>query len=293
MIKLFKRDPIQTPLQVIPYQRRHRQAVRELLFRHEHTHTHLDWQETDAWLDSQEGPVRLAWQGARLVGVIGASEPLDGTCWLRLLAVHDTAHTGGVLAALWDDMRVELARLGVTSASLLMLREWLFDGVGALGFSFAEEIVTLRRADMDTPPEMLPPGVMLRPARLDDLEPIVRVDHAAFKAPWQMTRRELWQAERMAAHYTVALLDGVIMGYQICTVYFEGAHLARLAVDPRAQGMGVGMALLNGALRHFARRGLNAMTVNTQQSNERSQRLYMRAGFRHNGYNMPVWTAQV
>jgi ribosomal protein S18 acetylase RimI-like enzyme len=76
-------------------------------------------------------------------------------------------------------------------------------------------------------------------------------------------------------------------------VYFEGAHLARLAVDPRAQGMGVGAALLNGALRHFARRGLNVMTVNTQHSNDRSQRLYLRAGFRHNGYNMPVWMAEV
>lgn len=293
MIKLLRRDPIQTPLQVIPYQRRHRQAVRELLFRHEHSHTHLDWQETDAWLDSQEGPVRLAWQGARLVGVIGASEPLEGTCWLRLLAVHDAVHTDGVLSALWGDMQVELARLGVVSAALLMLRDWLFDHAGALGFSFAEEIVTLRRADQDPPPEMLPAGLMLRAARPDDLEAVVRVDHAAFAVPWQMTRRELYQAERMAAHYTVAVLDGAIMGYQICTVYFEGAHLARLAVDPRAQGMGVGGALLAGALRHFARRGLFAMTVNTQSRNERSQRLYLRAGFRHNGYNMPVWMADV
>jgi [ribosomal protein S18]-alanine N-acetyltransferase len=293
MIKLLKRDPIHVPLQVIPYQRRHRQAVRELLFRHEHTHTHLDWQETDAWLDSEEGPVRLAWQGARLVGVIGASEPLDGTCWLRLLAVHDAAHTDGVLGALWGDMRLELAHLGVATASLLMLRDWLFDHAGALGFRFTEEIVTLRRSDQPAPPEMLPPGVMLRLARPDDLEPVVRVDHAAFKAPWQMTRRELHQAERMSAYYTVALVDGAIMGYQICTVYFEGAHLARLAVDPRAQGMGVGAALLNGALRHFARRGLNVMTVNTQHSNDRSQHLYLRAGFRHNGYNMPVWMAEV
>ncbi len=66
-----------------------------------------------------------------------------------------------------------------------------------------------------------------------------------------------------------------------------------MAVDPREQGMGVGGALLGGALRHFARRGLFAMTVNTQSRNERSQRLYLRAGFRHNGYNMPVWMADV
>jgi ribosomal-protein-alanine N-acetyltransferase len=293
MIKLLRRDPIHTPLQVTPYGRRHRQAVRELLFRHERVHTHLDWQETDAWLDSEEGPVRLVWQGARLVGVIGASEPLGRTSWVRLLAVHDAAHTDGVLAALWGDLRRELCALGVERVALLMLRDWLFDHAEALGFCFAEEIVTLRRANQDAPPEMLPAGLLLRVGRPDDLDPVVRVDHAAFAAPWQMTRRELYQAERMAAYYTVALLDGAVMGYQICTVYFEGAHLARLAVDPRAQGMGVGAALLHGALRHFARRGLYNMTVNTQHSNERSQRLYLRAGFRHNGYNMPVWMADI
>jgi ribosomal-protein-alanine N-acetyltransferase len=133
----------------------------------------------------------------------------------------------------------------------------------------------------------------IRLARAEDLPIMAQVDQAAFSPPWQMTLAEVRQAERISATCTVAQYEKQVVGYQLSTLYFDGAHLARLAVTPDMQNKGVGSALLSDVLRTFARRGVYSMTVNTQARNEISQRLYLRHDFRHNGYNLPVWMAQL
>jgi ribosomal protein S18 acetylase RimI-like enzyme len=62
-----------------------------------------------------------------------------------------------------------------------------------------------------------------------------------------------------------------------------------LAILPAAQGQGVGAQLLSDMVMRFTRRGFRSFTVNTQETNERSQRLYQRFGFVRNGYDLPVW----
>ena len=84
-----------------------------------------------------------------------------------------------------------------------------------------------------------------------------------------------------------------IIGYQVCTLYRDGAHLARLAVHPGYQGRGIGSVLLNDVLRRFFKRRVYTMTVNTQVSNHRSQHLYQRYGFERNGYDLPVWSIRL
>ncbi|MDZ4765455.1 MAG: GNAT family N-acetyltransferase [Chloroflexota bacterium] len=302
MVRFSRREPPSSALSILPYHRRHRQAIRDLLFRHENTHVHLDWQETDTWLDGEEGVTRLAFMGAHLIGVLAFSEPLGGTCWIRIASFHDTHDPVPLLAALWLDAAAALRATGVTLVALLLLRDWIGTLVAPLGFAPREDIITLRRAaahagtgysEGDAPPvlpDMTPDGITLRSVVPEDIDAIIAIDHRAFAPPWQMTPREIRQAQRISAYSTVAERDRRVVGYQICTVYFDGAHLARLAVDPAVQRLGVGAALVSGGIRHFARRGIGIMTVNTQASNTRSQRLYERVGFRRNGYDLPVWT---
>jgi RimJ/RimL family protein N-acetyltransferase len=38
---------------------------------------------------------------------------------------------------------------------------------------------------------------------------------------------------------------------------------------------------------------VRSLTVNTQASNHRSQRLYLRYGFERNGYDLGVWQAHL
>ena len=64
---------------------------------------------------------------------------------------------------------------------------------------------------------------------------------------------------------------------------------ARLAVDPASQGQGLATALVGDVLREFVRRGQDRLTVNTQEDNGRSRRLYRRLGFRETGDIFPVY----
>ncbi len=286
------RHPPTTPVTITRYQRRNRQDVRDLLFRSYRMHSHLDWHETDQWLDSEDAPVRLAWSSNKLVGLLATSTPLNHTVWLRLVAVHDDAQPGPVLSALWADIVEELRGLTIHTVALLMLRDWILHYAADLGFHYVEEIVTLRRPGLPLPPEV-PIPIEIRAAEEGEIGSITSVDQAAFAPPWQLTLSELRQAQRVAAMTTVAVKEREIVGYQLSTLYFDGSHLARLAVLPTAQHIGIGSALVADTLRRFVRRGVTSMTVNTQASNTRSQRLYADFGFVRNGYDLPVWMADI
>ena len=108
-----------------------------------------------------------------------------------------------------------------------------------------------------------------------------------------MSLQDLRQAYRIASSCTVAVKDERILGFQVSTFFFDGAHLARLAVHPSTQGQGIGGALLGDLLERYTRRGIQMMTVNTQESNHQSRRLYERFGFEPNGYDLPYWSVHL
>lgn len=292
MASLRQNNP--TPIQIVPYQRRSRHEVRELLFRSYRSHTHLDWRESDQWLDEERAPIKLAYSGRRLIGILGVSEPINGECWIRMAAVADTtAHDNSdslpAMEALWTAVRADLRAMNVRRVALLMLRDWLGDTLTALGFRDHEWVVTLRRVDPQPPPEaILTNGIIIRAAEPTDSTTILGIDHAAFGPLWRMTYSDLRAAMRMAASCSVAVQGDMVIGYQLSTMYFDGSHLARLAVLPDQQSRGIGGLLVSDVLRRFQRRGVLSMTVNTQLSNEQSQRVYRRLGFERNGYDMRV-----
>lgn len=280
-------DP--STLTITPYERRYRNEVQDLLYGSYRVHSHLDWHDTDFWLDRMSAPLLLAWIDRRLVGMMAVSEPLNQTCWLRLAAVADDMQPSAVLVALWTALLPELEALSIRQVAILVLRDWIVRHLPDLGMRYAEEIVTMKRT-FQSLPALPPPRVRIRSAQPGDLDRIADIDQAAFTPPWQLSLFELRQADRAAAIATVAVADDDrILGYQLSTLHLESAHLARLAVDPLAQSRGVGTALLEDLLQRTARRGMRSMTVNTQVSNVRSQQLYQRFSFERNGYDLPVW----
>lgn len=280
------------PITLTPYERRYRQAARDLMFRNYQVHTHLDWSESDHWLEGNPAPTRLAWQRGRLVGLLAAAPPLNQSTWIRLAAIHDDVMAEPVLQAMWESLSPELRALGVEIVAFLGMRDWVADKLPALGFRYQEDVVTLRRASRQLPNPPLN-AMHIRAFVPGDLDTITHIDQAAFTLPWQLSLDEIRQAARMAAICAVALLDETIVGYQLSTFYYEGGHLARLAVLPDRQGAGVGSTLVNDLIHRFARRGIYGITVNTQSTNSRSHRLYTRFDFHPNGYNLPVWTIRL
>lgn len=86
----------------------------------------------------------------------------------------------------------------------------------------------------------------------------------------------------------VAVDDGQVVGsvtvVSACSVHFEhGDHgdggFRMLAVDPAAQGRGVGRALLDAALDHARRKGWRRLAITTMEWMSGAHRMYEAAGF--------------
>lgn len=79
----------------------------------------------------------------------------------------------------------------------------------------------------------------------------------------------------------VAEVDGRVCGYTTGHVREEGrGEIGLVAVDPAAQGRGLGKKLVASALQALKDRGLARATVVTQGRNIGAQRLYQTLGFR-------------
>ena len=283
-----KREKLSGALSFIHYQRRDRRAVMALLNRSYRVQTHMDWFEPEEWLDTQPALTWTAWQGSRLVALLGMSEPLDGASWIRMLALETHIDGYAVLRELWQHVQPELRAAHIRQVALLLMQDWIGDYAAAIGFRTFDQVVTMRRNLHDMPSPLLKQH-FVRSFTPNELSAIIRIDQSAFIAPWQMSASDIRQSERMASQLTVATLSGEIVGYQLATHYYDEAHLARLAVLPQYQGQGVGAALVSDLIQRFTRRGVFSITVNTQLTNAHSQRLYRRFDFERTGYDLPVW----
>lgn len=281
-----------TTLTISPYERKDRQALLNLMFYSRRTHTHLDWERPGTWLNRPDGPIVMAHEGEKLVGFLGFSGSLNGASWLRLGAIASHSDPGAILGSLWQALAPDLRAQGTHIAAALIVQPWLASYLTQLRFHHLEDVVTLHRNNQQSLPDA-PNSVEIRPAYREDLPAIAAVDHAAFAPPWQLSMTDLWQAQRSAALATVAVLNDQVVGYQISTRHAEAGHLARLGVRSGVQGKGIGASLLHDLIVNLERRGVRGISVNTQMSNTRSQRLYERFGFRRNGFDLPVWVTEL
>ncbi|MFC6082952.1 GNAT family N-acetyltransferase [Sphaerisporangium aureirubrum] len=86
----------------------------------------------------------------------------------------------------------------------------------------------------------------------------------------------------------VAVEDDQILGTAMMDPYHPGSELATgpkeaemraLAVDPNAQGRGVGATLIRAVLDRAAARGATSLLLSTQPAMKTAQRLYLAQGF--------------
>jgi len=280
---------------IVPYERKHRQAIFDLIFESHNTHIHLDWHRSDEWLELEDNTILLAFADDSLHGVMGFAGPLVQTCWLRLLIIADEAIDSSITLDLWHAAKVALRGQNIHKIAVLLLEDWARKLYKAMGLTHVENIITLSRGGQ-LPPERKERklAVTVQLASVDHIAQMVAIDNSAFDPIWQMTTDEIRRAKKLAAVCTIARTpDSTAIGYQLSTLYNRSGHLARIAVSPNAQNMGVGAALLDDLLWRLMRRETRGVTVNTQSTNWRSQRLYQHYGFRRNGHSIPVWMAKL
>ncbi|PKQ29691.1 MAG: hypothetical protein CVT60_04095 [Actinobacteria bacterium HGW-Actinobacteria-10] len=128
-------------------------------------------------------------------------------------------------------------------------------------------------------PYALPSDTVVRTARPDDLDAIIRVDAECFEPFWAYGPERL--AELLATDIAqVAALKGVVIGYTLSTVDRGSGTLGRIAIAPGHRGSGIGHALLLGSARVLAAAGAHSVSLCTQQANVAAHALYAGAGMR-------------
>lgn len=150
--------------------------------------------------------------------------------------------------------------------------------------------VRMERADLETLPDWpLPPGMDLRPWCDGDRETWVRLWCEA--EPFETITPALFDREFHGDHQALAermrfLVDegGAVAGSTVAWYDDEGhqADLGRVhwvVVHPRAQGTGLGRALVSETLRLLARLGHRRAFLHTSTGRPGAIGVYLRAGF--------------
>ncbi|NWG16909.1 MAG: GNAT family N-acetyltransferase [Chloroflexi bacterium] len=118
-----------------------------------------------------------------------------------------------------------------------------------------------------------------------------RLDRAACDAVYESWAYRSCLSRQVADEVLVAAPDGQIAGF--ITLRLNGAQGEGplYAVDPAAQGQGIGRALMTGALHWLKQRGARDMLMSTQVTNVPSQKVWTRLGFEpsHAEYTFHKW----
>jgi [ribosomal protein S18]-alanine N-acetyltransferase len=172
---------------------------------------------------------------------------------------------------------------------------WLTDALPAAGFTLTERVQFFRLAPL-TPhssPHPHPSStVQLSPLQPSDLNRVAQLDAEAFDPLWHFGPKALWEL-LFTCRLQVALENERLVGYTAVALNGHTAYLVRIAVHPTMQGHGIGRLLLHDAIDYARSNRATELSLNTQISNERSQRLYRSFGFEPTRQSVTVFTQVV
>jgi ribosomal-protein-alanine N-acetyltransferase len=265
-----------------------RQKLANLIHFEAHIHRHLDWRSPLDWVGNHPYLI-LEGNGDILAALACPPDPPD-VAWIRLFAVSSEISVKEAWKELWPEAQSQLSASGTKIfAAAIPLQNWFKDLLEDNNFTHSNNVIVLSWKGSTLPETSLADDAMIRLMNLDDIMHVETVDMVAFGNVWQNSQSCLEVAFRQAAIATVVEVSGEVAGYQISTMTSMGGHLARLAVKPKFQGLGLGYALVCDMLSQFNRRNVRNVTVNTQEDNMISLSLYQKAGFRRSGEKFPVY----
>ena len=262
--------------------------IANLIFFEANTHRHLDWRSALEWIGSQNYWV-LEYNG-HIIAALACPEDPQNIAWIRLFSYHQDFSSLEAWSALWETARYDILRSNPQShIAAIVTKQWFQNLLHSSGFELKQNIVLLQLNVKDAVlSTFVPSAIRIRPMLGTDLPNVARLDLAAFGSFWHNTFESLQRAYSQSFHATVAEDDSGLVGYQLSTGNPFGAHLARLGVQPEAQGMGIGRVLVNDLIRHLNVQQIRKLSVNTQSNNMASLALYQKIGFIRTGEYFPV-----
>ena len=255
-----------------------------------HTQRHLDWHTPYQWLNSQ--PFWVIEEGSTLIAAMACSAEVSEVSWVRLF----TATRENELQDAWDSLLEKnldvLRHSNIKVLATLAVFDWYRRLLNS-AWQHKQDIVVLSWSSIAT--EALHPieGLTLHHLQPEDLPAIAKIDEQAFDGLWQNPLPSLQLALRQSGYATVVKSGNNIVAYQISTIGFSSAHLARLAVTPEWQGKRIGRLLVQDLQTHFWLQNYGEVTVNTQSDNWASLALYHSLGFVEIGDRFPVFVQPI
>ncbi|MCB2179979.1 GNAT family N-acetyltransferase [bacterium] len=252
-----------------------------------YVHRHLDWRPPLEWIGHK--PFFTIESEGRLIAALASPPDPPSIAWLRLFVCSSHYPQNNAWEQLWPPTVEILRTQKVKIAAAIPLQKWFRELLIGNGFEHIHNIISLAW-DPDhlssTPPAK---NVPIRDMTEADFEEISRIDSAAFGPLWQNSIELLALAYNQANVATVAYDEKGLTGYQISTPTQYGAHLGRLATHPRAQGKGIGYALVKNLQKRFHPSNAFRLSVNTQDINKISLALYQKAGFIETSEIFPIY----
>jgi ribosomal protein S18 acetylase RimI-like enzyme len=266
--------------------REDRAVVERLIAQAPRSHVHLDWLDPTNLID--EEPFILASSGETAVGTLGCPPDHPKAAWVRTFAAAEGTEVEKIWEILWTEGCSRLLDLNVEHVAALALENWFEQLVQKAGFKRTNTVIFYELGLDSGIAVKSDSGYKLRSIRSTDTEAILELDRLAFEPIWQISRDSLAVAIIQASSASLIEVGGEVLGYQITTSSPFGAHLARLAVLPSRQREGLGTLLVNDAVQSVRETGLGQLSVNTQENNHSSRKLYEKMGFMQTGKEFPV-----
>jgi ribosomal protein S18 acetylase RimI-like enzyme len=266
------------------------QQLSNLIFFETRLHRHLDWRSPLEWLGD---PYYWALEeGRQITAALACPTEVDGIAWVRLFVYTGHWSPEDAWDVLWGTARETIMRSGRATVAAIAMQPWFQQVLADSSFENRQQIVMLEWQSKPWTSNQAE-GVIIRRMTDADIPAVTLVDNAAFEPLWHNSIDTLQRAFSQALIATVAESREGIIGYQLTTGHGQRAHLARLAVLPGMQGLGIGRALVGDLFAFLMRIGTIRLSVNTQSDNRASLRLYKSMGFNRTGEEYPVYTFEV
>lgn len=258
-------------------------AIQRLINEEEAVYSRLFMDELRPRLNTEISYVVENRAGLRAFLLVEAQSAAVGV--VMVAAFHNYARLPEMLEVMLPKIERDMRARHLTGLMQTGDAPWLNRELPRLGFRVREQVITLEWLSQRLPKPQANPALQVRSVRLEDIPNLLVLDNLAFDEMWRKPRLSFREALDRAASFSVAHLNGELVGYQWMDRFEKHAHLTRLATHPAYRRQGIASHLLYQGMSEVLAMKVRTITLNTQVSNVSSQRLYKRFGF--------VETAQV
>ena len=125
------------------------------------------------------------------------------------------------------------------------------------------------------------PPLEIRRLTYADLPQVIAIERRAFPTPWSLAMFVL-ELSKPSGICLVALVEGRVVGYLVCSRYDVVWHVMNVAVDPERRRRGLATAMLEQLFAQADKPG-EQYTLEVRTSNDPAIALYERFGFESAG----------